>query len=165
MFAALEKLFAGRAGSDDRQAEPIDHRVATAALLVHAVAVDGAVTAAERDMVLALTSAHFDLSDGEARRLMERATAIDREAVDLYGFTQHILARPEAERLQIMEMLWAVVYADGRLHEFEDNLLWRIGELIGVSNRDRVLLRKRVRERNRRSGGDPQAADETGQEG
>jgi len=43
-----------------------------------------------------------------------------------------------------VEMLWEVVYADGVLHDYEANLLRRIGGLIYVSDMDRGNARKRV---------------------
>jgi uncharacterized tellurite resistance protein B-like protein len=47
-------------------------------------------------------------------------------------------------RQKIVEMLWDIAYADGAADEFEENTIWRIAELLGVSTRDRVLLRQRV---------------------
>ena len=41
-------------------------------------------------------------------------------------------------------MMWEIVYADGRVSEFEDNLIWRAADLLGVSTRERVELRQRV---------------------
>ena len=41
-------------------------------------------------------------------------------------------------------MMWEVIYADGRLNEFEDNLVWRAADLLNVSSRDRVEIRRRV---------------------
>jgi uncharacterized tellurite resistance protein B-like protein len=52
-----------------------------------------------------------------------------------------------AERIQLIEMLWEVVYADGVLDSEEDALIRRIAGLIYVEDRDRVLARKRVLER------------------
>jgi uncharacterized tellurite resistance protein B-like protein len=46
-----------------------------------------------------------------------------------------------------VEMLWEIVMADGVVHAFESNLLWRTAELLGVSTRDRVTLRKMVEAR------------------
>ena len=48
-------------------------------------------------------------------------------------------------RKEIVEMLWDVAFADGAIHEFQANTIWRIAELLGVSTRDRVLLRQRRR--------------------
>jgi uncharacterized tellurite resistance protein B-like protein len=41
-------------------------------------------------------------------------------------------------------MLWRIAFSDGRAHEFEENTIWRIAELIGVSSRDRIALRRLV---------------------
>ena len=41
-------------------------------------------------------------------------------------------------------MLWQIVYADGIITEFEDNLIWRAADLLGVSRRERIALRQRV---------------------
>jgi uncharacterized tellurite resistance protein B-like protein len=40
--------------------------------------------------------------------------------------------------------MWDVVYADQKVSEFEDNLLWRAADLLHVSSRDRIALRQRA---------------------
>jgi uncharacterized membrane protein YebE (DUF533 family) len=47
-------------------------------------------------------------------------------------------------RHRIIEMMWDIAFADGTVDEIEENVVWRIAELLGVSNRDRVLLRQKV---------------------
>lgn len=44
----------------------------------------------------------------------------------------------------MIELLWRAVFADGVVNELEDNMVWRTAELLGVSSRDRMILRKRV---------------------
>ena len=44
----------------------------------------------------------------------------------------------------MVEMMWEIAYADGRVGEFEDNLLWRAADLLGISAHDRIELRRRV---------------------
>ena len=41
-------------------------------------------------------------------------------------------------------MMWELIYADGRANEFEDNLVWRVADLLGVSSRERIELRQQV---------------------
>ena len=41
-------------------------------------------------------------------------------------------------------MMWQIVYTDGVVTEFEDNLIWRAADLLGVSQRERIALRERV---------------------
>jgi uncharacterized tellurite resistance protein B-like protein len=80
--------------------------------------------------------------------LFQEATAEERNAVDLYRFTKVLTRELDQDgRKRIVEMLWEVVMADGVVDEFESNLVWRVAELIGVSTRDRVVLRKMVEAR------------------
>jgi uncharacterized tellurite resistance protein B-like protein len=41
-------------------------------------------------------------------------------------------------------MMWEIVFADGQVDEFEDNIVWRAADLLGVSARERIELRRRV---------------------
>ena len=76
---------------------------------------------------------------------MAAATQAEQEAIDLYRFTS-LLNRclDENGRLQIVEMMWQVAYADSRVTEFEDNLIWRAADLLHVPSRTRIELRQRV---------------------
>lgn len=129
--------------------DPADEpRLAVAALLAHVVAIDGAVGAAESETYRRVLARHFDLDPQATADLVASAREADQEAVDLYRFTSVLKRRLEPEsRLAVVEMLWEVVLADGTLHEFEDNTVWRIAELLDVGTRDRVLIRKRVEAR------------------
>ncbi|TYC52486.1 TerB family tellurite resistance protein [Rhodobacterales bacterium] len=122
-----------------------DKRLAAAALLFHLVDIDGVIEESESAKLRDILKAHYDLSDKETAELIEAAKQRDEEAVDLYGFTS-VLKRntDETERLAIVEMMWEIVYADGHVHEFEDNTIWRVAELLGVSTRDRMTLRHKV---------------------
>jgi uncharacterized tellurite resistance protein B-like protein len=58
--------------------------------------------------------------------LIDKATAAEHEAVDLYHFTSLLNRTLDEEgRAKIIEMMWEIVYADGKRDELEDNLLWR----------------------------------------
>jgi uncharacterized tellurite resistance protein B-like protein len=52
-------------------------------------------------------------------------------------------------------MMWEIVYADGRVTEFEYNLLWRAADLLGVSSRERIELRQQVAGAQARGGDEP----------
>ena len=122
-----------------------DYRLAAAALLVHAAAIDGEMSPPERNKLHAVLSERFGLDDAATDELIEKATAAEHEAVDLYHFT-HLLNRTlDAQgRARVVEMMWEIVYADGRRDELEDNLLWRAADLLGVSPRERIELRRRI---------------------
>ena len=122
-----------------------DYRLAAAAMLVHAAAIDGEMSQSERDKLHAVIKQRFNLDDAATGELIEKATTAEHEAVDLYHFT-HLLNRAldEAGRARIVEMMWEIVYADGQRDELEDNLVWRAADLLGISARERIELRRRV---------------------
>jgi uncharacterized tellurite resistance protein B-like protein len=122
-----------------------DYRLAAVALLVHAATVDGDMTQGERDKLHAVVKLRFALDDARADELIDKATQAEHEAVDLYHFTSLLnRALDEAGRARVVEMMWEIVYADGRRDELEDNLLWRAADLLGVSPRERIELRQRI---------------------
>src|ERR1700681_1717524 len=122
-----------------------DYRLAAAAMLVHAAAIDGEMSQSERDKLHAVIKQRFALDDATTDELITKATAAEHEAVDLYHFT-HLLNRvlDEPGRARVIEMMWQIVYADGRRGELEDNLLWRAADLLRVSPRERIELRQRI---------------------
>jgi uncharacterized tellurite resistance protein B-like protein len=122
-----------------------DYRLAAAALLVHAAAIDGDMSPSERDKLHAVIKQRFNLDDAATAELIEKATAAEHEAVDLYHFTHQLnRALDEAGRARIVEMMWEIVYADGKRDELEDNLVWRAADLLGISARERIELRRRI---------------------
>ena len=122
-----------------------DYRLAAAALLVHAGADRRRDVAERADKLRAVIKQRFNLDDAATAELIEKATAAEHQAVDLYHFT-HLLNRAldEEGRARIIEMMWEIVYADGQRDELEDNLLWRAADLLGVSPRERIELRQRI---------------------
>lgn len=122
-----------------------DDRLAAAALLLHAATIDGDLDDAERDTLHALLKQRFDLDDAATDKLISAATTAEHEAVDLYHFTSLLnRALDEQGRLRFVEMMWQVAYADGHITEFEENLIWRAADLLGISSRERIALRQRV---------------------
>ncbi|MDJ1157329.1 TerB family tellurite resistance protein [Chelatococcus sp. SYSU_G07232] len=121
-----------------RQAEEVapevsDERMALAALLVHVARVDGVVAASERDRLVALLAERFALGPAAARMLVNRADAADRASGDIEHFVD--LAKrglDHAARLQLIGLAWEVAKADGRIHEFEDDLIWRAAQLLDL---------------------------------
>jgi uncharacterized tellurite resistance protein B-like protein len=122
-----------------------DYRVAAAALMVHAATLEHDLTGPARQKLAALLGARFSLSPELTDELIEAAVAADREAIDLYHFT-HLLMHTADEgcRLRVVEMLWEMAYADGGISEFEDNMMWRIADLLAVPQRDRIALRQQA---------------------
>lgn len=140
MLDALTRLFS----RSELAATAHDPKLAVAALLVHLAAVDGQVKAEEREAITGALTDYYGLGEHDVEKLVAEATRRDAEAVDFYRFTSALTALPDEEKLQIVRMMWQVVFADKKNHELEDNMVWRIAELIHVSARDRTVLRNQM---------------------
>jgi uncharacterized tellurite resistance protein B-like protein len=129
----------------DRAFDDTGYRLAAAALLIHVISLDGEPSEIEKRKLHGLLESSFGLDPGTADRLIASATRAEGEAVDLYHFTSVIMRSVNEEgRLRIVEMMWELAYADGEVTEFEDNVVWRAADLLGVSSRDRIDLKHRV---------------------
>jgi uncharacterized tellurite resistance protein B-like protein len=130
---------------DNRTFDDTDYRLAATALLIHVISLDGEPSEAEKRKLHSLLESRFQLDPGTASQLIADATLVEGEAVDLYHFTSVIMRSvDEPGRVRIVEMMWEMVFADGRVSEFEDNVVWRAADLLGVSSRDRIHLKHRI---------------------
>ncbi len=122
-----------------------DPRLAVAALMFHVIAVDGRVTPHERSRWEEELGRRFGLPAADARALAEAGRAAELETADPASFTARLQrSLSHAERLDVVRALWSLVLADGEIQEFEDNVVWRLADLLGIEVRDRMILRKEV---------------------
>ncbi len=99
----------------------------------------------ERARIRQLVQERFALNGEEAAELIAEAEKAAAESVAFQGFTSAIKnGFDHDERVQLIEMLWEVVYADGELHDYEASLLRRVTGLLYVSDRESGDARKRV---------------------
>src|ERR1700730_12880672 len=150
MFESFRKFLAevSQGGKHPAHFEHNDYRLAAAALLVHAAAIDGSISDVERNKLHSVIKQRFDLDEAETDALVAEATEGEHEAIDLYHFTSLInRVLDENGRRRVVEMMWEIVYADGRVTEFESNLIWRAADLLGISSRERIDLGRRVASR------------------
>ena len=152
LLAKLKEL-ADRLLGEDQRAKHLreeELQLAAAALLVHASLIDGRADPVERRKLKSLLQVRFNLGEDEFDRILGEAEAWEQDSVDLYSFTSVLCRELDQEgRRRIVEMLWEIVLADGVLHKYEADLVSRGAELLGVSTRDRVRLRKIVENRTR----------------
>src|SRR5262249_59905682 len=150
MFDSFRKFLSevSEGGEYPIRFEHDDYRLAAAGVLVHAAAIDDDISDAERDQLHAVIKQQFDLDEATTDELVAEATEAEHEAIDLYHFTSLInRALDEDGRRRVVEMMWEIAYADGRVDDFESNLIWRVGGPLGISSGERIELGQRVASR------------------
>lgn len=125
-----------------------DPRVCAAALMFQIMEADGVRDAAEHAQMRAALTEAYKLSGHDLEKIVAAGDAAQREAIDLFSFTSVLNRELDNDaKLEFIGILWEMVYADGELHELEDNMVWRVAELIGVEQRERIEMRQIVRQR------------------
>jgi uncharacterized tellurite resistance protein B-like protein len=141
-FVSFLDQLSGKAAPVQESINPM--QLAVTALMFSVMDADGVRHEAEIQMLQDLVSQRFDLEGGHLMELINKAEAAEAESVGLYQFTSVVKRLEEHERVHLVELMWDVVFADGELHEMEDHVLWHIADLIAVSQRDRVELRRKA---------------------
>lgn len=111
------------------------------ALLVHVARADGRFSPAERHRLEAATHAHFCESAREATHLVRRAEALDDEAGDVTALLD-MIGRDEEARRRVLVLAFSVASADGAMQEIEENLVWRVGRLLGFDDAAITAIRE-----------------------
>lgn len=125
-----------------------DKQLAAAALLAEAAALDGTFGRREEATIRELLTEKFALTGEEADDLLAAARKAQDEATHLMRFTRSLKDHmDEAERIEMIEMMWRVAMADGVIHHYEDNLIRRVAGLLYVPDRARGEARKRAEQK------------------
>jgi uncharacterized tellurite resistance protein B-like protein len=144
MLKRIKSILSGNTAQPEENTGD-ERQIAAAALLVEAATLDEVFDDAERSTIATVLGQHFGIDAEACAALIEAAEVAQADSNHLMRFTRTIKDgySPE-DRVEIIEMLWEVAYADGVLHDYEANLLRRVGGLIYVSDQDRGDARKRV---------------------
>lgn len=142
MFDRLKAWLAEGDREAQGEAEP---ELAVAALLMEAAHVDGHLDEPERAAVRRILEQRFSLDEAAVRELTAAAERRAERSTQLFGMTRLLSERfSRARRIEVIEMLWEVAYADGELDPLEDALLRRVAGLVDVSDHERGEAKLRV---------------------
>ena len=129
--------------SDTVSFEPTELQIAVSKILVRTAKIDDEFHILEEQKILELLTKYFSLNDEDSKNLMELGISEEKSATDLYAYTNTIKKSLELnERKKIIEMMWQIIVTDDNFDPYENNLVWRVAELIGISTRERVQIRK-----------------------
>jgi uncharacterized tellurite resistance protein B-like protein len=148
MLRALRGLFdaTAPAAQSEPGAQQRQLQVAVAALLYEAARADYAEDTIEDSAAHAALGEIFGLDPGQCRVLLDEGRARARQLTSFYA-PVNVIKRdfPLERRILLVEHLWRVTFADGRLDPYEDHYVRKIARLLYVSNTQCVLARNRAR--------------------
>ena len=132
-----------------QEAEDNSHSVlniATAALLIEVMTIDGNMDEEEMDSVKSNLSKILELSDDEIQELIDLSQEEVSDATSLYQFTKEINANFELQqKLDLMTALWQVALADDYLDKYEESILRKIADLIHLRHSEYIECKTKAR--------------------
>ena len=144
----LNKIFGQEAQDlpqDFDDVQPHDVRVAACALLLEMANIDNEFTASEKEMILSILKDEYELSEEYAKELAEAADEEREESLDLWHFTQQINQNFSGdEKIRIVELLWKIVYVDGKLDSHEDYLVHSLANMLNLSHKDLIDAKLKI---------------------
>ena len=146
MFERIQTFFTQLTAARGNAAiSPDDPLIAVAALCTQVMEADGTVSDSEKERLRSLLREHYGHDGARLDALIDAGRQAGSEAVDYYRFTSDLKRHlNEEQRLELIGILWDIVYADGVRNELEDHVIWRIADLLGVSGNDRIALGRRA---------------------
>jgi uncharacterized tellurite resistance protein B-like protein len=127
-----------------------DILVATCALFLEMAAIDGEFSDSERNNILTILERDYDLSPEYINSLMESSRHELNESIDLWQFTNMINQNYSLdEKINIMEMVWKLAYADGNLDSHEDYLTHKIANLLRLNHKQLIDAKMKVLNQSR----------------
>jgi len=135
--------------SSEPDATDVSHhdriQVAVAVLLLEMAHADQVFEPLEQQLVSDQLQHRFELTPDAATELIDAADQVRRESLDVQQFTRLINSNfSAAEKLEVMEVLWRIVYSDGQLDRFEDALARQLAGLLHLSSRETIALKVKV---------------------
>ena len=123
--------------------------IATAALLLEMMRMDSTVTDEETAIVTRLLQTRFGLTAKELDTLLRFAAEEARQATDYFQFTSLINKHfSQEKKIEVVENLWQVAFADGQLDAHEQHFMRKIADLLYISQSDYVAAKQRAREKS-----------------
>ena len=125
-------------------------QVAACALLLEMASIDDEFSETERKGIVAILEKEFGLADKMAKEVMVLAELELKENVDVWQFTSLINQNysPD-EKMQLIELVWKVVYADGHLDKHEDYLVKKLSRMLTLSHKEMIDAKLKVLGRSR----------------
>jgi len=137
------------------QSQPVEHtlRMATAALLVEIAMADHVFDVAEQKVLESVLQKVYGLSAKETRELVRIAKEEVEHSISLDQFTK-LLDRNlnPAQKFHVMELLWKVAFADGRIDKYEEYLVRKLSDLLHVPHKEFIRAKLKVASQNSKAG-------------
>jgi uncharacterized tellurite resistance protein B-like protein len=108
--------------------------IAACALMLELAHADDEFDVEERAHLERALARHFDIPPAKVKELIALAEEERRQSVDLFQFTSLIASSyDEGQKMVLAEVMWGLVYSDGKLSNHESYIMRKLSNLLGLA--------------------------------
>lgn len=146
-ISRILELFNRQRDEETEEARDEAIRLATAAVLLEVANAGSEMGEAERSEVVSHLRNAFSLDDASSAELLNAADHLRSDTIDHFHLTNQLRGATERdERMQIVEAMWRIVYADGKFHQYEGYIVRKLSDLLGLEHAEMIDAKMRVRD-------------------
>tara|TARA_B110000444_G_scaffold63273_1_gene59198 strand:+ start:597 stop:1052 length:456 start_codon:yes stop_codon:yes gene_type:complete len=139
---ALKKITSKTEEEEEYKGEDIQ---AVIILLIEACQIDGETGQEEVQYIKKLLINKFNFSEADAEANINTALKDNNKRIEIFSQIKIILNEMDhQERIEVIQMMWGVILADGIIDDFEANLMRRMNGLLYISGIESADAKKRA---------------------
>lgn len=145
MINSITKLFKQLLDGNDLGKQPTtDPNLAIACLLSEVAGADYQVDEAETKAKFSLLGKLLGLDEAAAQGLLNRAQVALSNSASLYEFTSQLRELSQETRFALIQAMWEVANADGKIDPLEDAVIRKTAELLYVDHSEFIRAKLSV---------------------
>lgn len=147
MIDTIKRFFDKRTtiSQDPNVTSDHDIRIATCAILLEMANIDDEFSASEKEDIISILKKNYNLSEENATELVKATEEELKSSIDLWRFTNLINQNYTLEeKIEIIETVWKVAYADGKLDKHEDYLVHKLANLLRLTHKQLIDAKLKV---------------------
>lgn len=146
MLKKIKEMWSGTP-EDASTSKEHDISLAVTAVMIELMHIDGELEDAEHNQIMVAVEKWFGLSTDEVHKLVEKAKLAKANANDLHQFTSQIIKHYSTEeRIDFLKELWKIAMADGHVDPYEEQLIRKTAELVGVYHKEFIQAKIAAKE-------------------
>ena len=152
MLTKLEQFIKNTFSLPDegRSPEQLDQKlkVATTVLFLEMAYIDFSMSAEEEEQISKTLVDLFGLESNAVADLIEIARQERDRNVDIWTFASLIKTNfSRVQKIEILEKLWLLIFADGKVDKYEDRLIHKISTLLGLEHGEMIAAKIKVQKK------------------
>ena len=143
MIKILKNFFESQASKED--IDPNKNLKLLAGLMIEAANTDGVIDNNEINKINSILINTFQEDPDQVKLILDETIKNQNDSKSLFFYTSKINKTYSIEKkLLLLETLWEIILSDGKIHDYESNLIRRLSGLLYISDVDSGNAKKRA---------------------